>query len=178
MWGRWAVTQPSGSGARCLRRDFTTSGGVLLFGSRVASERTWATRSGSRQPLDDLDDVVSSVALESAVLDQVSNSMNDGALFGSSGHSDAPTPLKVQKTLVAQDMESPQHCVLVDPEDSGHVLGQGKALARAGLSVCNRSSNLRRNLVVQRSVLRSVYLDFQHGPSHSSAMWRYFQGRG
>src|SRR5580693_9291993 len=100
----------------------------------------------SWQALDDLDHLVPAVTLGAAVLDEVSHPFDHGALLGSSGHGDPPPTLEVKQAFVAEDVQSPQHGVLVDAEDRCHVFGQWQPLARTCLAFGNGPTDLRRDL--------------------------------
>src|SRR5271165_5820594 len=59
----------------------------------------------SRESLDDPDDFVSAVALGTAVVDEISNPVNDRTSLGRPGHGDAASPLKVEESLIPQDVQ-------------------------------------------------------------------------
>jgi hypothetical protein len=81
--------------------------------------------SGSRQAFDDLDHLITAIALDPTEFDELSYTLDDGSVFNSPGHGDAPAALKVEQTLIAEDVERTEDGVLVDPHDGCHVLGQG-----------------------------------------------------
>jgi hypothetical protein len=83
----------------------------------------------SRETLDDLDDLLTSVALESTELDQLADTLHDDTLLRSPCHRDAAATLEVEETFLTEEMQGPQHGVLVHAEDACHVFGQWEPLS-------------------------------------------------
>jgi len=124
----------------------------------------------SRKAFDDLDDLVPAVSLKAAELDQFTDSLHNEALLWRSGHGDAPPTLEVEQSLVPEDVEGPQHGVLIHAEDRCHVFGQGKALSGSSFSLGDGSADIRRHLVMKTRRLCSVDLDIEHGTRHSRSI--------
>ena len=60
------------------------------------------------------------------------------------------TPAELQQALVPEQVQGPEHGVLVHAEHRGEVLGQRKPLARSRLTVRDGPPDPRRDLVMQR----------------------------
>lgn len=108
------------------------------------------SRVTSRKALDDLDDLVTAVALEPAELDELVYSPDDDALLCCSGNRDPTTTLEVEKPFVPQYVESPQDGVLVHPKYRGQVLRQRKTISRTCFALGDRPADLRGHLIVQK----------------------------
>ena len=124
----------------------------------------------SRETLNHLDDLVTSVTLEATELDQLVDTLNDDALLRSPCHRDAAATLEVEETFLTEDMQCSQHGVLVHTEDGCHVLGQGKALSGSSFSLGDGPADFGRHLIMKRRCLCSVDLDIKHGTRHSRSM--------
>ena len=118
---------------------------------RVAQDVAASRRMGvgSGEALNDLDDLVTSVALEPAELNELADLPDDDTLLGRAGHGDPTTALEVEKPLVSEYVEGPQDSVLVHAEHRGQVLGQRKSIAWTSFALGDRSANLGGHLIVQ-----------------------------
>ena len=124
----------------------------------------------SRETLDDLDDLLTSVALESTELDQLADTLHDDTMLRSPCHRDAAATLEVEETFLTEEMQGPQHGVLVHAEDGCHVFGQRKALSGSSFSLGDGPADFGRHLIMKRRRLCSVDLDIKHGTRHSRSM--------
>jgi hypothetical protein len=131
-----------------------------------ASTAPWC----SRKTFNHLDHLVAPISLEATELDQLADALHHDTLLRSSCDSDSPASLKVEQSLVAEDVQSTQHRVLVDPENRRHIPGQWQALSRTSLAIGDGPANLSRHLIMERRCLGAVDLDIKHGTSHSRSM--------
>ena len=113
----------------------------------------------SREALDDLDDLVTAIALEPAEFDELVDPLDDSALPGRAGNSDPTPTLEIEKPLIPKYVESPQDGVLVHPEHGRKVLGQWKTLSRACFAIGDRPADLRCHLIVEGHRFRTVDVD-------------------
>ena len=118
------------------------------------------------------------IALPARELEQVFHPRQDGSVLRRADHGDPPAAAELQQSFVSEDVQGPQHGVLVHPEHGSDVLGEGQAVSGASLAVGDGAPDLRGNLVVQRERSRPVEVDIQHGPSDSSSMMKAGQERG
>ena|SRR6202041_4109777 len=105
---------------------------------------------GLRQRFDESCEFLSSVAVVSGELDQLSSSCHDGADFRRTGHGDAATAAKFQQTFVTQHPKGPKDGVGIHVEDRGQVACWWQSLAAPGLAVGDGASKLRGDLIMQR----------------------------
>jgi len=124
----------------------------------------------SAHALDDLDQLVHSVALMAGELDKLPRSLDDRSPFRRPRNRDASTATELEKSFVPKELQRTQHGVLVYPEDGGKVLGRRQALTGLGLTVRNCSPYLRRDLLVEIGRVSLVHLDTYHGPSNTSSI--------
>ena len=111
-----------------------------------------ATPPCSRKTLDDLDDLVTAVSLEATELDQFTDTLHDDALLRSPATVMPRPRWKSSRPLVTEDVQSPQHGVLVHAEDGCHVLGQGQALSGSSFSLGDGPANFRCHLIMEGAV--------------------------
>ena len=124
----------------------------------MRTDGLWKVRI-SREALDDLDDLVTAIALLPAELDELAHPLDDGALLGRAGNGDPTPTLKIEKPLISKYVESPQDGLLVHSEHGGKVLGEWKTLPRARFAFRDRPAYLRCHLVVEGHRFRTVDVD-------------------
>jgi len=95
-------------------------------------------------------------------LDKLAHARVEFALLwrGDDGH--APTAPDLEQPFVAKLPERAEDGVSVHLQHGGQVQRGREPLARAGLSVRDRTANLGRNLLMQVCRLVSVQLDMKH----------------
>ena len=91
----------------------------------------------------------------------------DDAAFGFARDRDTAAPAKLQDAFSSEGAQCPQHCVGMDAKDSSHVVGGRQALTGSDVAVCDVTTDLRSDLVVQGHAVGSVSLDITHGDKHS-----------
>jgi hypothetical protein len=144
--------RPRRSGAGIF--NLSPSGSTLVE-NRHEADGPWRAKV-SRQALDDLDDLVTAIALQPAELDELADSFDDSALLGRAGNGDPTPTLEIEKPLIPKYVEGPQDGVLVHPEHGGKVLGKWKALSRACFALRDRPADLRCHLIVEGHRFRTV----------------------
>jgi hypothetical protein len=128
------------------------------------------TRLGER--LDDLDELLDSIALLAGEANELARSCNDGAsLRGTCDVDPAPTA-KLEQTLVAQRAQGPEYGIRIHAEDGREVAGRRETLARLRFALGDCASDLGRYLLVQVSRFVAIYLDSYHGASNTSSIVR------
>lgn len=81
-------------------------------------------------PLDYLDEFVSTVTLASGQTNQLPSLGNEEGLFGGiAHHGDTSSSAELQKPFVSQDAKSTEHGVGVDAEYRRQILGRWQALS-------------------------------------------------
>jgi hypothetical protein len=133
----------------------------------------WATALGYghlADGVDELVEIIETVAVPPRKLDKLSCSLDDGTTLGSPRNRDASTPTELEESFLPKDLQRTQHGVLVHPEDGGEILGRRQALTGLGLTVRNSSPYLRRDLFVEIGRVSLVHLDTYHGPSNTSSI--------
>ena len=95
-------------------------------------------------------------------LDELAHARMELALLWRRDDRDAPTAPDLEQPLVPKLPERAEDGVSVHVQDGGQVQRRREPLARACLSVRDRSANLGRNLLVQVCRLVSVQLDMEH----------------
>ena len=106
--------------------------------------------SESRETLNDLDDLISAIALEPAELNELADSSDNDALLCGASDGDPSATLEVEESFVPQYVESPQDGVLVHPEHRCEVLGQWKTISWTRFALGDRSADLGSHLIVNR----------------------------
>ena len=140
----------------------------MLFAVRRRHRYAQRNRPGLGEAVDQLDQVVLAVSLAARNVDQLLGFAEYGALrHRPAGDADATAAPELEQALVAQQAQRPQHRVGVHAQDRGEVTGRWKSLARAGLPVGDRAADIGRDLVVQKSGIATVYLDFEYRASHN-----------
>jgi hypothetical protein len=82
----------------------------------------------SSDPLDDLDEFVSTVTLTSGQTNQLPRFGNeDGLLWGIAHHGDTSSSAELQKPFLTKLAKGPEHRVGVDPEHGSQVSGRRQA---------------------------------------------------
>ena len=84
------------------------------------------------------------------------------ALFWRRDDRDAPAAPDLEQSLVPKLPKRAEDGVSVHPQHCSEVQRRREPLARAGLSVRDRTSDLGRNLLVQVGRLVSVEIDMKH----------------
>jgi hypothetical protein len=97
--------------------------------------------------------------------------------LGRSNYSNATPSREVEQSLVAQNMQSTNHRVLVHAEYRRQVYCRGKTFALSSLAVSDGSTNLGGHLIVQCD--RFIFVDFEclHRTSMNSTIRRAEKGR-
>ena len=113
----------------------------------------------SPEVLDDLDELVWSVALEAGEVDEFFGACDDCALFWGAGDGDAATAAELEESFVAEHAEGSEDGVGVDLEDGGEVFGGGEAFSGFGFAVCDRAADLAGDLLVEVGGVGFVDLD-------------------
>ena len=84
------------------------------------------TMLGLAEVLDDLDELVGSVAVAAGEVDELFGACDDGALFGGAGDGDAAAAAELEQSFVAEHAKGAEDGVGVDLEDGGEVFGWGR----------------------------------------------------
>ena len=140
-------------------------------GAPVRRDRRRLRQSGNH-----VDDLVALVAMVAGKLNQVTRSTQHGALLGRSSNCHAPSATKLKQPLVAQNPQCSEHGIGVDMQDSSQVFRRWHALSGTRLPVGDCASDLGCHLVMERKVLVSVDLDFQHAAMNTSTMLTRVEG--
>ena len=125
-------------------------------------------RATLREVLDHLQELLAAEALFPCKLDQLARPSKDGATFRRTRHGDAVAPSKLQQALVPEHPEGTEHGVGVHAEHRCQVTCRREPLSRMSFAFCDRTPDLRRHLLVQRSRLPPVDPDAQHDAIHNS----------
>ena len=124
---------------------------------------------GSREFLDEQDNVLPPVTLKTAELDEFADWIYNEAPFYRASDGNASAPREVQETFVSkQTQHTAQHRVLVHTENSRQVLGEGKAISWGRLTLSDRPSDLGSHLIVESNPILPVNADLQHRATDSS----------
>jgi predicted nucleic acid-binding Zn ribbon protein len=102
---------------------------------------------------------------------EVSRTSQNLAPLRRPGNRYSPPAAKLEQSLVAELTQRAQRRIGVDADDRGQVLGWREPLARLRLTIRDGTTDLGRHLFVQLHVLVPLYLDFQHGASHTSVIF-------
>jgi hypothetical protein len=108
------------------------------------------------------------VALLPRELDEILCLREHRAVLWRAGNGDAAAAPELEQALVAESAERAEDGVGVDAENGGKVFRGRQALARLCLAVCDRSSDLAGDLLVEIGPVASVDLDIPHDAIHSS----------
>ena len=95
-------------------------------------------------------------------LDELAHARVELALLWRRDDRDTPTAPDLEQPLVPKLPERAEDGVSVHVQHGGEVDRGREPLARAGLSIRDRTANLGRNLLVQVCRLVSVQLDMKH----------------
>jgi len=132
--------------------------------SRVGSVEGWKPLSSD--PLNDLDEFVTTVSLTSGQTNQFPRFGNeDGLLRGIAHHGDTSSSAELQKPFLTKLAKRPEHRVRVDPEHGSQVSGRRQSFTWEGFPVADGPADLCRNLLMQGGQFVKVNLDMdtQHG---------------
>ncbi len=124
-----------------------------------------------RKRLHDLHHVFASVPVEASELQKLAYLFDDGAIGDRAGHGDAPAAPKIQKSFVSQDAQGTEHCVGVDAQHRGQVLGGWQSLSRRRFTRRDGMADFGGHLIVQRDAFGAVHLDMQYSAIHSSTIF-------
>ena len=121
-----------------------------------------------REAFDHLHELLAAKALLPCKLDQLARPSKNGATFRRTRHGDAVAPSKLQQALVPKDPEGTEHGVGVHTEHRCQVTSRREPLSRTSFTFCDRTPNLRRHLLMQRSRLLPVHRYTKHSAIHNS----------
>ena len=113
------------------------------------------------------DDVLALESEPPSLRQQVPGLRPDDAAFGLARNRHTAASAKLEHAVISEDAKRPQHGVGVDAQDGGHVAGRRQALTRTDVAVCDVTTDLGGDLVVQGHAVVSVELDIAHGDKHS-----------
>jgi len=91
----------------------------------------------------------------------------DDTPFGLARNSDTAASAKLEHPLISEGAKCPQDCVGVDTQDGCHVVGWREAFTGTNIAVCDVTTDLCGDLVVQGHAVVSVDLDMTHGDNSS-----------
>ena len=111
---------------------------------------------------DQIDELVAPEAMAAGELDELAHARVELTLLWRRDDRDAPTAPDLEQPLVPKLPERAEDGVSVHLQHGGQVERGGEPLARAGLSLRDRTANLGRNLLVQVCRLVSVQFDMKH----------------
>ena len=111
---------------------------------------------------DQIDELVAPASLVPGELDELAHTRVKLALLWRRNDRDAPTAPDLEQPLVPKLPERAEDGISVHLQHGGQVERGREPLARAGLSIRDRTANLGRNLLVQVCRLVSVQLDMKH----------------
>jgi hypothetical protein len=134
------------------------------------SGRGLTSRLWLRERLNDLNDVLISIAVEASELEEFANLFNHGSIVDGPSHRYSSSPPKVQETFIPQDAQRPQHRVGIHAEDCCQVFCWWQAFTRLCLARGDSAANVAGYLIVKSDALEAVDLDIQHSARHSSTM--------
>ncbi len=117
-----------------------------------------------------VDQLVHAVALATGGGDEFSGSLDDDTTLGRSCNRNATPASELEQSFVAQHPKCLEHGVRVDAEDCGEILRGRQTLSRLCLAFGDRATNLSGDLLLAISGIALVYLDIQHGATHSSVI--------
>jgi len=86
------------------------------------------------QPLDELQQLVLSIALLASEPNKLAGAFDHRALGGRPGHADSTTPLKIQEAVIPKDAKRSEDSVLVDARYGRKVLSRRQPVARHRLA--------------------------------------------
>jgi hypothetical protein len=118
--------------------------------------------------LDDLDQLVSAVALLTSEADKLTGTSKDGPALGSPRHVDSASASELQQPLVSEQAERAEHGVRVHAKHRGEVTGRRQSFTGLCLAVGDSATNLGGDLLEQVGLLLTVNLDAQHRDTHTS----------
>jgi hypothetical protein len=148
------------------------AGGRLSGRANRPRRASWSLGAGepsSADVLDDLNQLVESVAVATGEVDEFLRFLNDGAAFRCRCDRDAASATELEQSLVTQHPEGAEDGVRVDAEDGGQVLSGWEALSRLRLSFGDRPADLGGDLLVEIRGVAPVYLDIHNGASNTSS---------
>jgi WD40-like Beta Propeller Repeat len=134
-----------------------------------------AERAGTHRSvdsLDDLDQLVDSVALLPREADEVAGSRGDGPPLRRPRDRHTPSAAKVQQAFVPELPERPENGVRVDAEHGREVARGREAVTGRRFAVRDRTADFRSNLLVELRRRAAVDLDADHGASDTSVIVR------
>ena len=123
---------------------------------------------GSGEVLDDLHQLVDLVAVAARKPDELLGLGNDSAATRCAGDCDPAPAAELQQSFVAQLPQRPKDSVRIDAENLREIARRGKAFSGLRLTVCDRPTDLRCDLLVQLDGRTTINLDIANGASHSS----------
>jgi hypothetical protein len=137
-------------------------GNVTRRGRLRAPRTERLDRAGGLDRANQLDEFVASAAVAAGELDQLPHARVDLALLWRRDDRGAPAAPDLEQPLVPKLPERAKDGVSVHLQHRGQVERGREPLAREGLSIRDRTPDLRRNLLVQVGRLVSVQLDMKH----------------
>ena len=112
---------------------------------------------GLRDALNDRNNVFALESEPPSLIQQFLSLRPDDAAFGFARDRDTAAPAKLEHAFISEGAQCPQHCVGMDAEDSSHVVGGRQALTGTDVAVCDVTTDLCSDLVVQgHAVVRSA----------------------
>ena len=119
---------------------------------------------------DDLDELLTPVAVAPGELHELAGPGQDRAPVRGPGDSDSPPAAELQQPLISQQPQRPQHGVGVHVQHSGQISRGRKPLTRAHLAVGDGPADLGAHLIVEGQPVPAIHLDTEHGASETSTM--------
>ena len=117
-----------------------------------------------------LDHFIGAVSLTPGEVQEFGDPCHDRAALGRADDADASSAGEIEEPFVAKHVEGTDDGVLVHPEDRRQVDGRRKAFTLGRLAVGDRSSNLRRYLLVQREFGDSTEVGRLHRTNWNSTI--------
>lgn len=139
--------------------------------------RGWLADGGCRlvEVVDDLDQLGARVAALACEDDELAGAGGDSAAVWCSGDCDAAPAPEVEQSFVSERAQRPQHCVGVDADHRGQVLGRWQALAWFGLAFGDRAADFGGDLLVQVGWVAVIDLDRERDANYPSFIVRFDQ---
>jgi hypothetical protein len=149
-------------------------GGSLLLRAHGRSAGTapdaGAAADGLGDIVDDLDELLTPVAVAPGELHEFAGPGHDRAPVRGPGNGDSPPAAELQQPLISQRPQRPQHGVGVHVQHSGQIPRGRKPLTRTHLTVGDGPADLGAHLIVEGQPVPAIHLDTEHGASQTSTM--------
>jgi len=118
--------------------------------------------------MDYLDEVVAAVAVLAREGQQFPGLGQYGAALRGTRNGDAPAAAELQQSLLAQQVQCPQHRVTVHSQHGRQVRGRGQSLPWPGLALGDSPPKLGGDLLMQRGGITWIErpIDWAYGASH------------